>query len=67
MEAQMAAALRTAVDTAVTRAVAETKKQDDQRTAALLAATERRYADAAEFLDRRVTQIYAMSTGVGVR
>jgi anti-sigma factor RsiW len=63
MEAQMAAA----VDTAVTRAVAETRKQDDQRTATLLAAAERRYADAAEFLDRRVTQIYAMSTGVGVR
>lgn len=67
MEAQMAADLHTAVDTAVTRAVAETRKQDDQRTAALLAASERRYADAAEFLDRRVTQIYAMSTGVGVR
>lgn len=67
VEAQMAAALQTAVDTAVTRAVAETRKQDDQRTAALLSAAERRYADAAEFLDRRVTQIYAMSTGVGVR
>lgn len=63
VEAQVAAA----VDTAVTRAVAETRKQDDQRSAALLAAAERRYADAAEFLDRRVTQIYAMSTGVGVR
>jgi anti-sigma factor RsiW len=63
MEAQMAAT----VNTAVTSAVAETRKQDDQRTAALLSATERRYADAAEFLDRRVTQIYAMSTGVGVR
>jgi len=67
VEAQMAAAVNTAVDTAVTRAVAETKKQDDQRTAALLAAAERRYADTAEFLDRRVAQIYAMSTGVGVR
>src|SRR5579864_3433486 len=63
VESQMAAT----VNTAVTSAVAETKKQDDQRTAALLSATERRYADAAEFLDRRVTQIYAMSTGVGVR
>jgi anti-sigma factor RsiW len=63
VEAQMAAA----VNTAVTNAVAETKKQDDQRTAALLAATERRYADAAEFLDKRVTQIYAMNSGAGVR
>jgi anti-sigma factor RsiW len=67
MEAQMAAAVNTAVDTAVTRAVAETRKQDDQRTAALLAATERRYADAAEFLDKRVTQIYALNSGAGVR
>jgi anti-sigma factor RsiW len=67
MEAQMAAAVDTAVNTAVTRAVAETKKQDDQRTSALLAASERRYADAAEFLDRRVTQIYALNSGVGVR
>jgi hypothetical protein len=63
MQAQMAAA----VDTAVTSAVAETRKQDDQRTAALLTATERRYADAAEFLDKRVTQIYAMNSGAGVR
>jgi hypothetical protein len=67
MEAQMAAAVNTAVDTAVTRAVAETTKQDDRRTAALLAATERRYADAAEFLDKRVTQIYALNSGAGVR
>jgi hypothetical protein len=67
VEAQMTAAMNTAVDTAVTRAVAETKKQDDQRTAALLAATERRYADAAEFLDRQVTRMYAMNTGAGVR
>lgn len=63
VEAQMAEAL----NTAVTRAVAETKKQDDQRTAALLAATEHRYADAAEFLDRQVTRMYAMNTGAGVR
>lgn len=63
MEAQMAAAVNTAVATAV----AETKKQDDQRTAALLAATEHRYADAAEFLDRQVTRMYAMNTGAGVR
>jgi hypothetical protein len=60
---QMAAAVNTAVATAV----AETKKQDDQRTAALLAATEHRYADAAEFLDRQVTRMYAMNTGAGVR
>ena len=63
MQAQMAAA----VNTAVTSAVAETRKQDDLRTAALLTATERRYADAAEFLDKRVTQIYAMNSGAGVR
>jgi hypothetical protein len=56
-----------AVNTAVTAAVVETKKQDDQRTASLLAAAERRYADAAEFLDKRVTQIYALNSGAGVR
>ena len=61
------AQLNTAVNTAVTTAVAETKKQDDQRTAALLATAERRYADAAEFLDKRVTQIYALNSGAGVR
>jgi len=63
MQAQMAAA----VNTAVTTAVAETRKQDDQRTAALLSAADRHYADAAEFLDKRVTQIYAMNSGAGVR
>ena len=63
IEAQMAAA----VNTAVAAAVAQTKEQDDRRTAALLAATERRYADAAEFLDRQVTRMYAMNTGAGVR
>jgi len=67
MEAQMAATVNTAVAAAVTQAVAETRKQDDQRTAALLSATERRYADAAEFLDKRVTQIYALNSGAGVR
>lgn len=61
------AEVNTAVNTAVTTAVAETKKQDDQRTAALLATAERRYADAAEFLDKRVTQIYALNSGAGVR
>jgi hypothetical protein len=71
MEARMAAAvntaLNTAVATAVNQAVAETRKQDDQRSAAVLSAAERRYTDAAEFLDRRVTQIYALNAGAGVR
>jgi hypothetical protein len=67
MEAQMAAAVNSAVATAVTQAVAETRKQDDQRSAAVLSAAERRYTDAAEFLDRRVTQIYALNAGAGVR
>ena len=42
-------------------------KRDDQRTAALLASTERRYADAADFLNRQVTHLYALNTGAGVR
>jgi anti-sigma factor RsiW len=56
-----------AVDTAVTKAVADTEKRDDQRTAALLATAEKRYADAAEFLNKQVTHMYALNTGAGVR
>ena len=63
LESEMAAV----VDTAVTKAVAETVKRDDQRTAMLLAATEKRYSDAADFLNRQVTRIYALNTGAGVR
>jgi transcriptional regulator NrdR family protein len=63
LESEMAASL----DTAVTKAVAETVKRDDQRTAMLLAATEKRYSDAADFLNRQVTRIYALNTGAGVR
>jgi anti-sigma factor RsiW len=63
LQSEMAAA----VDTAVTKAVAETVKRDDQRTAMLLAATEKRYSDAADFLNRQVTRIYALNTGAGVR
>jgi anti-sigma factor RsiW len=59
--------MATAVNTAVTKAVAETVKRDDQRTAMLLAATEKRYSDAADFLNRQVTRIYALNTGAGVR
>jgi len=64
---EMAAAVSTAVNTAVTKAVAETEKRDDQRTAALLSASERRYSDAADFLNKQVTRIYALNTGAGVR
>jgi acetylornithine deacetylase/succinyl-diaminopimelate desuccinylase-like protein len=59
--------MATAVNTAVTKAVAETVKRDDQRTAMLLAATEKRYSDAADFLNRQVSRIYALNTGAGVR
>jgi hypothetical protein len=63
LESQMTAS----IDTAVAKAVADTEKRDDQRTAGLLNTTERRYADAAEFLNKQVTQIYALNTGAGVR
>jgi hypothetical protein len=63
LQAEMAAT----VDTAVTKAVADTEKRDDQRTAALLATAEKRYADAAEFLNKQVTHMYALNTGAGVR
>ncbi len=55
------------VNTAVTKAVAETEKRDDQRTAQLLSASDRRYSDAADFLNKQVTRIYALNTGAGVR
>ncbi len=63
MHAEMAAV----VNSAVAKAVADTEKRDDQRTAMLLATTERRYADAADFLNRQVTHLYALNTGAGVR
>ena len=56
-----------AVNTAVMKAVADTEKRDDARTAVLLSATERRYTDAADFLNKQVTRIYALNTGAGVR
>jgi hypothetical protein len=56
-----------AVNTAVTKAVAETEKRDDHRTALLLSASDRRYSDAADFLNKQVTRIYALNTGAGVR
>jgi hypothetical protein len=67
VDRRVAAQLSTAVEQAVTKAVAETRKRDDQRTVQLLAATERRYADTTEMLNRQVTEIYAMNTGAGVR
>ena len=59
--------MATAVNTAVTKAVTETEKRDDHRTALLLSAAESRYSDAADFLNKQVTRIYALNTGAGVR
>ena len=64
---RLQAEMATAVNTAVTKAVAETEKRDDQRTALLLSVTEKRYSDAADFLNKQVTRIYALNTGAGVR
>jgi hypothetical protein len=52
LQNQMAASVDTAVNAAVTKAVAETEKRDDHRTALLLSASERRYSDAADFLNK---------------
>ena len=67
LQNEMAMAVNTAVTTAVTKAVAETEKRDDHRTALLLSASDRRYSDAADFLNKQVTRIYALNTGAGVR
>jgi len=63
LQSEMAAA----VNNAVTKAVADTERRDDQRTAQLLSASDRRYSDAADFLNKQVTRIYALNTGAGVR
>jgi Putative zinc-finger len=65
--ARLQGEMATAVNAAVTKAVADTEKRDDQRTALLLSATEKRYSDDADFLNRQVTRMYALNTGAGVR
>jgi anti-sigma factor RsiW len=65
--ARLQSEMAMAVNTAVTKAVAETEKRDDHRTALLLSAADRRYSDAADFLNKQVTRIYALNTGAGVR
>jgi len=67
VDRRVAAQLSVAVQQAVTKAVADTQKLDDQRTVQLLNAAERRYSESAEILNKQVTQIYAMNTGAGVR
>jgi anti-sigma factor RsiW len=63
LQSEMAAA----VNVAVTKAVADTEKREDQRAAMLLSAAEKRYSDDADFLNKQVTRIYALNTGAGVR
>jgi hypothetical protein len=64
---RMQAQMNDAVNSAVVKAVAETRLKDQQQTNELLAATERRYSDATAYLNRQVTQIYALNSGAGVR
>ena len=65
--ARLQSEMAMAMNAAVTKAVADTEKRDDQRTALLLSATEQRYSDAADFLNKQVTRMYALNTGAGVR
>ena len=65
--ARLQSEMATVVNAAVSKAVADTEKHDDQRTALLLLATEQRYSDAADFLNKQVTRMYALNTGAGVR
>ena len=67
IDRRVAAQVSGAVQQAVTTAVAETQKREDQRTVQLLTAAEQRYSESAEILNKQVTQIYAMNTGAGVR
>ena len=65
--ARLQSEMATAVNAAVTKAVTDTEKRDDQRAALLLSAAEKRYSDDADFLNKQVTRIYALNTGAGVR
>ena len=65
--ARLQSEMATAVNAAVTKAVADTEKREDQRAAMLLSAAEKRYSDDADFLNKQVTRIYALNTGAGVR
>jgi hypothetical protein len=67
VQQKFAEQMNVAVQQAVTKAVADTEKRDDQRTAQLLSAAEQRYSESAEILNKQVAQIYAMNTGAGVR
>ena len=66
------------INEAVTKAVAGTEQREEQKTAAVLAATEKHYteqrrADFAtaaanyDMLSKQLTKMYAVNTGVGVR
>src|SRR5665213_3011632 len=67
VQQKFAAQMNSAVEQAVTKAVADTETRDDQRTAQLLTAAEQHYSESAEILNKQVAQIYAMNTGAGVR
>lgn len=82
IEKQVAARMETAVsqriNEAATKAVAETEQREEQKIAAVLASTEKRYteqrrADFAtaaanyDMLSKQLTKMYAVNTGVGVR
>jgi anti-sigma factor RsiW len=67
VRAEMAAKMDVAIQQAVMQAVADTQKTDDRRTANLLAATERRYQETADMLNRQVSRMYAFNTGAGSR
>jgi len=67
VQEKFAAQMNTAVQQAVTKAVADTEKRDDERTTQVLATAEQRFAESADILNKQVAQIYAMNTGAGVR
>ena len=64
---RMQAKVNEVVDDAVLKAVAGTRQKEQQQTNELLAASERRYSEATAYLNRQVTQIYALNSGAGVR
>ena len=67
VQQQMSVRMDAVVTEAVNNAVKQTREQDDRRTTSLLATAERRYVETADYLNKQMTRLYAVNTGLGVR
>ncbi len=76
IESEIQANIEKRIETAVAKAVADTEQRDAQKTQELLAESEKRFAEQRqadfaafaknfEMLNKQVTKLYAVNTGVG--